>query len=37
MEKARDTAIAVIDKEGLVAAEETARGMLGVAVDAVRD
>jgi len=37
MEKARDTAIELVEKEGVVAAEETARGMLGVAVDVIRD
>ncbi|HEY8711278.1 MAG TPA: DNA helicase RecG, partial [Thermoanaerobaculia bacterium] len=37
MEKARDAAIALIDKEGLVAAEETARRMIGVEVGVIRD
>jgi ATP-dependent DNA helicase RecG len=37
MEQARDAAIEIVEKEGVVAAEETARRMLGVAVDVIRD
>jgi ATP-dependent DNA helicase RecG len=37
MEKARDTAIDVVEKQGLAHAEEVARQMLGVAVDVTRD
>ncbi len=37
MERARDAAIEIIDTEGLAAAEETARRMVGVAVDVTRD
>ncbi|HEX7421746.1 MAG TPA: DNA helicase RecG, partial [Thermoanaerobaculia bacterium] len=37
MEKARDAAIEVIDTQGLVAAEETARRMIGVPLDVTRD
>jgi len=37
MEKARDAAIELIDKEGLVVAEDVARRMVGVPLDATRD
>jgi ATP-dependent DNA helicase RecG len=37
MEKARDTAMALVETDGLAHAEEVARQMLGVAVDGVRD
>jgi hypothetical protein len=37
MEKARDAAIDLVDKEGLAHAEDIARRMLGVSVESTRD